>query len=87
LARLVSPERTSGTTIARLKANAAAPAAPGLTRQRVADLIAVLEKDRAKVVDLVNLTGHEFGLRPQLWTKWLERTSDQQLEKTERKAR
>jgi len=59
-----------------------------VSRKRIADLIAVLEKDQSKVVDLVKLTGRDFGMRPELWKRWLDKTSDKQLTQiTERNRR
>jgi hypothetical protein len=48
-------------------------------RKRVADLVGALERDKSAVIKLVQLTGHDFGLRPALWKKWLDRTTDKQL--------
>jgi hypothetical protein len=62
-------------------------AAPVDDRKRVADLIADVEKDRSKAVDLAKLTGRDFGARPELWTKWLRQKSDQQLAQIQERKR
>jgi hypothetical protein len=48
-------------------------------RKRVAALIDLLDKDRSKVLQLVKLTGRDFGPRPELWKRWLGTLSNKQL--------
>jgi hypothetical protein len=52
-----------------------------VARKPIAELISTLEKDSSKVVELVKLTERDFGLRRELWTKWLDGTTDEQLAK------
>jgi hypothetical protein len=57
-------------------------------RKQIADRIAAMAKDKTKVVELVKLTGRDFGMRPELWKQWLDKTSDKQLTQiTERNRR
>jgi hypothetical protein len=59
----------------------------GKTRKRIADLITAMEKDGKQVVELVKLTSRDFGMRPELWKKWLDGTSDEQLARIRERVR